>query len=328
MSENKGNTSHRIITVAGCKGGVGKSVIACSLALEIGKSGKDVILVDADLGGPNLHTYLGIQSPAYVMSDFLSRRVKSIEEVALETNFPGVRLISSAGNVPSQANPKFAQKAKIISSLRSLKTDFVIVDIGAGSSYDVMDFFSIIEDGLLVTIPEPTSIVNSYGFVKNVLYRRFTMAFKQYSLVMELLKRGMNPDGVGGISGIHDLMSELSEINHESWLKAKSILDNFKPNLVVNMTATDDDVQLGYKLKAIIEKYLTIEAMFLGQVEDDQAIRTSAKRMVPFTVLEPDCRAAASIKNIADRLLQAPPSRTSEADTNPMADTPLAQGSV
>jgi flagellar biosynthesis protein FlhG len=296
---------------------VGKSVIACSLALEIGKSGKDVILVDADLGGPNLHTYLGIQSPAFVMSDFLSRRLKRIEEIALETNYPGVRLISSAGNVPSQANPKFAQKAKIISSLRSLKTDFIVIDIGAGSSYDVMDFFSIIADGLLVTIPEPTSIVNSYGFVKNVLYRRFTMAFKQYSLVMELLKRGMNPDGENGISGIHDLMNELSDINHQCWLTAKSILDNFKPNLVVNMAATDDDVQLGYKLKAIIEKYLTIEPTFLGQVEDDQVIRTSAKRMIPFTVLEPDCRAAISIRDIADRLLQAP----AEADTAAIADS-------
>jgi flagellar biosynthesis protein FlhG len=321
VNENNGNRSCRIITVAGCKGGVGKSVIACALALEIGKTGRDVVLVDADLGGPNLHTYLGIQSPAYVMSDFLSRRVRNIEEIALETDFSNVRFISSAGNVPSQANPKFAQKTKIISSLRSLKTDFIIIDIGAGSSYDVMDFFSIIEDGLLVTAPEPTSIVNSYGFVKNVLYRRFTMAFKQYSLVMELLKRGMNPDGERGISGIQDLMGELSEISPECWLKANSILNNFKPNIVVNMTDTDDDVQLGHKLKAIMEKYLTIEAVFLGQVEDDPAVRASAKRMIPFTVLAPDCRAAASVKSIAELLLL---SSASESDITSEANAGLA----
>jgi flagellar biosynthesis protein FlhG len=303
MTETTNELSRKIITVAGCKGGVGKSVISAAIALELGKMGRDVILVDADLGGPNLHTYLGIQSPEFVISDFLSRRLKTIEEVAIKTDFPGVRFISSAGNVPSQANPRFAQKAKIINSVRALKADFIIVDIGAGSSYDVMDFFSMIDAGLLVTIPEPTSIVNSYGFVKNVLFRRFTTAFRQYSLVMELLKRGMNPDGEGGIPGITELMSEMSQVSPECWEKAQSILDNFKPNLLVNMAITKEDLQLGHKLKAIIAKYLSIEANFLGQVEEDPAVRASAKRMTPFTVLAPDCQAAASIKDIAARLV-------------------------
>ncbi len=303
MTENTTNSSPNIITVAGCKGGVGKSVISAAIALELGKMGRDVILVDADLGGPNLHTYLGIQAPEFVISDFLARRLKTIQEVAIETDFPGVRFISSAGNAPSQANPRFAQKTKIINSLRALEAEFIIVDIGAGSSYDVMDFFSIIDTGLLVTVPEPTSIVNSYGFVKNVLFRRFTTAFRKYSLVMELLKRGMNPDGEAGISGIKELMDEMTRVSPECSEKAKEILDNFRPNLLVNMAVTKDDLQLGRKLKAIIEKYLTIEANFLGQVEEDPAVRLSAKRMTPFTVLAPDCQAAASIKHIASQLV-------------------------
>lgn len=312
MTETADNSSRRIISVAGCKGGVGKSVIACGIALELGRLGRDVILVDADLGGPNLHTYLGIQAPEFVMSDFLSRRVKTIEQIALKTDFPGVRFISSAGNVPSQANPRFAQKTKIINSLRALEAEFIIVDIGAGSSYDVMDFFSIIDSGLLVTIPEPTSIVNSYGFVKNVLFRRFTTAFRKFSLVMELLKRGMNPDGESGISGIQELMSKMSEVSPECWREATSILDNFRPNLLVNMAVTEDDVKLGHKLKAIIEKYLSINATFLGQVEEDPAVRISAKKMIPFTVLAPDCKATQSIKNIA-ALLAQPPAPASES---------------
>lgn len=317
MRENTAETSRRIITVAGCKGGVGKSVIACAIALELGKSGKDVVLVDADLGGPNLHTYMGIQSPKQVMSDFLSRRAKEIRDIAIETDFPGVRFISSAGNVPSQANPKFAQKAKIIKSVRSLDAEFIIIDIGAGSSLDVMDFFSMTDDGILVTIPEPTSIVNSYGFVKNVLYRKLTMAFRQYSLVMELLKRGMNPDGEAGIAGIQELMGELSTVNPECWLKAKSIISNFRPNVIVNMTTSEDDALLGQKLKIIIGKYLSIDAAYLGQVEEDPIVKASSKRMVPFPVLAPTCKASLSIKKIACLLLE-PPSEDSRPETEPV----------
>ncbi len=317
MMEGVADTPRRIITVAGCKGGVGKSVVACALALELGKLGKDVILVDADLGGPNLHTYLGMQAPKYVLSDFLSRRVKAIEGIVIETDFAGVRFISSAGNVPSQANPKFAQKTKIIKSVRSLEADFIIADIGAGSSYDVMDFFSMTDDGILVTIPEPTSIVNSYGFVKNVIYRRFTSAFRQYSLVMELIKRGMNPDGDAGISGIQELMGELATLNPECWFKAKSMLSHFMPNIIVNMTASEGDIRLGHKLRTIIAKYLSIDAVYLGQVEEDSAIRVSAKKMVPFPVFAPDCKATLSIRRIVQGLLQSA-SDTYQHEATPM----------
>ncbi len=312
MERNGAEASRRIITVAGCKGGVGKSVIACAIALELGRMGREVILVDADLGGANLHTYLGMQAPKYVISDFLSRRVKTLEEIVLDTGYHGVRFISSAGNVPSQANPKFAQKAKIINGLRSLRADHIIIDIGAGSSYDVMDFFSVTDDGILVTIPEPTSIVNSYGFVKNVLYRRFSMAFRQYSLVMELLKRGMNPHSNSGISAIQELMGQLATLNPECWLEAKTMLSHFMPNIIVNMTTSESDARLGEKLKNIIGKYLSIDARCLGQVVEDPLVRTSAKRMVPFTVYAPDCKAASCVNRVVERLL-LPSARPSEA---------------
>jgi len=315
MIEDSAGTSQRIITLAGCKGGVGKSVIACSIALELGRLGKDVILVDADLGGPNMHTYLGIQSPDYVISDFLSRRIKEMKGIALETEYPGVRFISSAGNVPSQANPKFAQKMKIIKSLGLLKADFIIVDIGAGSSYDVMDFFSMTDDGILITIPEPTSIVNSYGFIKNVLYRRFSMSFRQYSLVMELLKRGMSPDGDSGIAAIQELMGKMATTSPDCWVKAKSMLSSFVPNIIVNMATSEEDARLGEKLKTIIGKYLSVDAAYLGHVAEDPAVRASARKMLPFSVSAPECTATLCIRTIVRRLLQPVSSPTMHEST-------------
>ncbi len=296
--------SPEIITVAGCKGGVGKSVVACAIALEAGRLGRDVILVDADLGGANLHTYLGMHSPRCVISDFLSRRVKSLSDIVLDTEYPGVRFVSSAGNVPSQANPRFAQKTKIIKGLQSLKAELVIVDIGAGSSYDVMDFFSLTNNGVLVTVPEPTSIVNSYGFVKNVLYRRFQIAFRQYSLVAELLKRGMNPDDNGGISAMQELLGELTNVSPECWFRAKNMLSQFAPNIIVNMTTSEKDARVGEKLKTIIEKYLSVKAKCLGDVVEDPAVRTASRKMVPFMIHSPGCPAAACVRNLAPRLIE------------------------
>jgi len=302
--KGRSEATSRIITVAGCKGGVGKSMLASAIALEAGRAGIDVILVDADLGGANLHTYLGMQAPEYVISDFISRRVDTIEQIVLETRYEGVRFISGAGNTPSQANLKFAQKTKIIKSLFSLTADLLIIDIGAGSSYDVMDFFSMTDGGVIVATPEPTSIINSYGFMKNVVYRRFNNAFRRNSLVTEVIRRGMNPGADDGISDMDELLNEIAIINSEMSLEAKSILSSFTPNIIMNRTASQSDGRLGEKLKSIIGTHLSIEARFLGEVPDDLAVRLSARKMIPFTVFAPDCEATRHVRKIADRLFQ------------------------
>ena len=299
--------SRKIITVAGCKGGVGKSVIASALAIEAGRRGADVILVDADLGGPNLHTYLGIRRPERVMGDFLSHCVAKIEEIILDTGIPGVRLISSAGNVPSLANLKFAQKRKIIEAISSLRAELLIVDIGAGSSRDVMDFFSMTDGGILITTSEPASIINSYGFMKNVVYRRFDRAFREKKHLAGLLERGMNPEADEGIPDIHKFLDELSELDTECWIEAKAMLSDFRPGIIVNRADSAVAAGVDEKLKAIVKKYLSIEAECLGAIVEDLYVKAAARKMTPFSVLAPDCPAAQSIRRIAGRLLDRSP---------------------
>jgi flagellar biosynthesis protein FlhG len=308
--------SPRFIAVGGCKGGVGKSVVSCALAVAAGRLGKDVILVDCDLGGPNLHTLLGIQEPAYVISDFISRRVKNIDDIVIDTNFSGVRLISCAGNAPSQANPRYAQKLKLLKNLQSLQADIIILDVGAGSSNDVMDFFSKADDKILVTTPEPTSVVNSYGFLKNVVYRRLTFAFRQNSLVTELIKRGMNPTANGGIRSLGTLMDELFRLNKECWVEAKQMLIRFVPNIILNKCTCAADTLVNEKLKAIIEKYLAVECRCLGEIMDDPVVRVSARKMVPFLALAPESKAAICMDRIVDRVLWEHPSTSDMLDEN------------
>mgnify|MGYP001549711292 CR=1 FL=1 len=71
----------RIWAIGGGKGGIGKSVIATNLAVSMAGPGRRVALVDADLGGANLHTLLGVPSPKVNLSDFISKRVTSLGEV-------------------------------------------------------------------------------------------------------------------------------------------------------------------------------------------------------------------------------------------------------
>ncbi len=161
----------KVWTFGGGKGGVGKSLLTATIGLALARMNKSVIAVDADLGAANLHTYLGIKSPGHTLMDILENRI-SAEEGLIPTPQPGLRLISCAGDILGIANPDSEQKDRIISFITGLHADYVLVDLGAGTSYNVLDFFNMSHEGIVIVSPDPASMQNAYAFIKSAVYRR------------------------------------------------------------------------------------------------------------------------------------------------------------
>src|SRR4051812_13023811 len=188
----------QIWSIGGGKGGIGKSVLAASIGWQLARLGKRVVLVDADLGGANLHTCLGLPGPARTLGDFIQRRVERIEDVVVDTPFPRLRLISGASDVLGAANIHYQQKVRVLSKLRSLDVDIVLIDLGAGTAHNILDFFLISEVSLLAVVPEPTSIENGYRFIKSALYRRLRAAAGT-DAVREIVDAALDPKNASGI---------------------------------------------------------------------------------------------------------------------------------
>ena len=111
---SNGDSKRSVIAIGGGKGGIGKSLIAANMGVHLVGTGKRVVLVDADLGGANLHTCLGIRPPEITLSDFVNRKVDSLEDVVSETGIPGLGLISGALDLLGAANPKYTQKLRLL----------------------------------------------------------------------------------------------------------------------------------------------------------------------------------------------------------------------
>jgi len=172
---------NKLWAIGGGKGGVGKSIVSLMLGTSLARQGKKVILVDADLGGSNLHTLAGIRYPLYTLADFINRQVESIEEVVMDTPVENMQLICGADDILGIANPKSTQKTRLFNHLKKLEADFIVLDLGAGASFTTMDFFLFAPNKICVLTPQITSIQNAYGFIKASLYRGLMQVFRRWS---------------------------------------------------------------------------------------------------------------------------------------------------
>ena len=83
--------------VGGGKGGVGKSALTTGIAMTLASQGRRCIMIDADLGGANLHTFLGMSSPEHTISDLFRDPAKNLQEVLLATPYDNLGLVSASG---------------------------------------------------------------------------------------------------------------------------------------------------------------------------------------------------------------------------------------
>jgi flagellar biosynthesis protein FlhG len=170
-SPTPSNSTKRIITVGGGKGGVGKSIVSSNLAAALAQNGSKVVLVDCDLGAANQHVLFGIDRPNSGLQALIDRKIESLEEALTPTPLPNLHLVAGTGAAVGAANITHGEKQRIMKRIRALDADVVIVDVGAGVSFNVLDFFELGTQRLLVVTPQVTSIQTAYSFLKGAVLR-------------------------------------------------------------------------------------------------------------------------------------------------------------
>jgi flagellar biosynthesis protein FlhG len=293
----------QIWSVGGGKGGIGKSLITASIGWQLARMGQRVVLVDADLGGANLHTCLGLQSPERTLTDFVRRRVDTLEEAFVETGTPGLRLLSGAGDLLTAANIKHMQKVRILRRLRSLDVDVVLIDIGAGTSFNSLDFFLLSDLAILAAVPEPSSIENGYRFIKSALYRRLRAAAPTLE-ARELIDAAMDPKNELGLRTPVDLVARVGEDDLETAATLRREMSSFQPRFVVNEVRDERDIAIGHHLVAACRRHLGLRASYTGYVHFEDAVWRAVRRRRLFITDAPTSRAAEDIRQVTRDLLK------------------------
>ena len=155
----------RVIAITSGKGGVGKTNLTVNLAIAMGKKGKRVIVVDADLGTANVDVLLGTSSRQTLMS--LVNKGVELEDVLIRGPY-GVSYISGGSGMEHAGELSTIQRQVIFNKLAGCDdwADIILVDTGAGVGKNVLDFIMASDEVVLVTTPEPTSLTDGYAVLK------------------------------------------------------------------------------------------------------------------------------------------------------------------
>ena len=302
-TQQKSRRKPTIWAIGGGKGGVGKSVVSILLAMGIANQQMKTVLVDTDLGGANLHTMLGIKTPVRTLNDFVTRKYNTIEDICIPTQVPHLSLVCGASEILSLANPQYAQKTKIMQSIASLPVDHVILDLGAGNSYNVLDFFLIADYPIVVLTPQPISIQNAYAFIRNTVYRKLSRETSQQTSLQNIIRSAMDPKNESHMRTFRDLYQTVRKshgvkiANHLA-----GAIGAIKPLLLTNMAKDERDNNAARIIKLVAEKYLTIESTELGTIEYDLLIDKMISQMTPLSELSQGSIALSSAERILSEL--------------------------
>jgi len=286
--------------VGGGKGGTGKSFVAASLGLHLASLDRDVVLVDADLGAPNLHTLLGIKASHPDLGDFLTNAVPALEEAVVETPYRGLRIIKGSENILFIANLNHYRKLRLLRQLRQLQTQNVILDLGTGSSFNTLDFFLSANPGIVVATPEPTAIENTYLFLKSCIMRVLKLYMDHYKI--RDLHQKMLDQIERNSQSLYGFFKSLMESDRAYGTMLYRALRGFRPCLIMNKTRDERDVLLGRSVADVARKYLLIDMKYLGAVPYDEGVRASLRGLKPFYLEHKDSAAARAIRQLSEEL--------------------------
>jgi flagellar biosynthesis protein FlhG len=297
----------RIIPIASGKGGVGKSLIAANLAIAFARLGKRVVLADLDLGASNLHLVLGYQSPKKGIGLYINNPQGNFSDIIVDTEVPGLRFIPGDNEIPGTANLKTPQRKALVKQLLALETDtdILILDLGAGTHQSILDFFLLSGQGIIISAPMVTAVLNAYIFLKNVsfrlMYTLFLKGTRAYDYLDQMRKEGSGPRKLY----IPQIAAEIKRLDPVAYAKFRAHFDRFHPRLIMNLLEDPKDADVAMKIRRSCEEYLDLHIEHLGVIYRDSIQDVALSSRLPVIIYKPQSMIAQAIYRIADKILQS-----------------------
>jgi flagellar biosynthesis protein FlhG len=296
----------QLVPIASGKGGVGKSLLAANLAVALAQGGKSVVCADLDLGASNLHLMLGVQRVKKGVGTFVRGFSGSIGDIVLPTAYERVRLVPGDAEIPGLANLKVHQKRRLLAELQTLDCDYLILDLGAGSGLNVIDFFLQAARGIVVAAPLLTSALGAYLFLKNALFRLLSQLVRKKSNAYEYLKQLEKEGREQQKFDLPELLKKIKSLDKAVYEAYEEKVKRFAPRLVLNLLENEKDSSFAERIRRSAQEHLGLGLEHLGVIYRDPLQDTALNSRIPIVVYKPEAVLSRAIYRIAEKIYDQP----------------------
>lgn len=296
-----------IIPIASGKGGVGKSLFAASLAITLAEQGHKTVAIDLDLGGSNLHTYLGMPNTNPGVGDYLKRRLSDLHPLIVDTKVKNLRFLPGDGKTPFMANIPNKQRFLMLDRIQKIPARFVILDLGAGTSINTMNFFGMANRGVLVTTMDTPAMMNALSFLRNFMFANIISLCRTNKTAQKmLLDAYRQPTDLDNLT-VRTVYGKIAQLDPQLAKQIEKRCSHFSPRMIFNMGDHADDLQVAAKIESTIQKNLSMQAETVGLVYYDEAVRKAVRQNQVFLPNNKGSLYARCLANIASRLSNSRP---------------------
>ncbi|MFP4475326.1 MAG: P-loop NTPase [Desulfatibacillaceae bacterium] len=296
------STKTTIIPVASGKGGVGKTLFAANLAIALARRGHETVAVDMDLGGSNLYTYLGVPNNTSGIGDFLKAGDTAFEDLAVNTGIDNLRFIPGDGRTPFMANISYEQRNRLIEKIRGIDARYVVLDLGAGTVFNTLNFFGLAYRGIIVTTFETPAVMNFIMFLRSFIFRVITGIVRENERALDIVVKAFSRSIRTEPLTVDSLIAMIAEVDQGLADKARRACNYYRPRIVYNMGDHPDELSVTNRIDNALRQGLSMETDHFGFVFFDDTVRMSAKNREVLVTRYPKSVAAQGISRIAARL--------------------------
>ena len=244
---------------------------------------------------------VGVPYPEKCFSDFVTKKIPVLEDTVLGTPFPNLFLISGAHDNLDIANLPYDKKIKTLRAIAKLQYEYILLDLGAGTAFNTLDFFLASRNGIFITTPEPTSIENVYRLMRAIYFRRIRHYFSATDF-KALEKKARQQSGDDSFNKPEHIISIVKKEYPEKYMLIKKDFNSFCFKLILNQLRKQDNTDLGTQICKIIKKHLGINVIFTGNIAYDEHVHDAICQRVCFLDRYPHTRAANDLRELNSKM--------------------------